>query len=131
MAGYKIILNSEDKDKAREQAQSIFGISHESSYYITCFGKLFGMSPNKAIKVNDATLYQARPSWESLSIGEGEKGMNMFELLLDLPEEYKNSIYKAFNLKDFYDLNEEEGKYAYSLYRSGIDIDESFKYIAD
>ncbi len=131
MAGYKIMLNSEDKDKAKEQAQCIFGRETNDSYFITRFGQLFGMSPVKAIEANDPSLYKARPTWESLSIEEGEKNMNMFELLLDLPEEYKMSIYKALNLKDFYDLNEEEGKFAYSLYKAGVDIDESFKYIAD
>ena len=130
MLGYRILLNEDDKKKAKETAMKIFG-EHDDSYYISQFGKLFNMSPNTAIKNNDASLYQSKPSWESISTEKKGEGMDMFDLLLDLPSDYVKNVRQAMNLKDFYDLNDEESRYAYSLHKDGIDIDEAFKYIAD
>ncbi len=130
MLGYRILLNEDDKKKAKETAMRIFG-EHDDSYYISQFGKLFNMSPKKAIEKNDVSLYQSKPSWKSISTEQKGEGMDMFDLLLDLPTDYVKNVRQAMNLKDFYNLNDEESRYAYSLNKNGIDIDEAFKYIAD
>lgn len=130
MLGYRILLNEDDKKNAKEKAMRIFG-EHDDSYYISQFGKLFNMSPKKAIEKNDVSLYQSKPSWESISTEQKGEGMDMFDLLLDLPTDYVKNVRQAMNLKDFYNLNDDESRYAYSLNKNGIDIDEAFKYIAD
>ena len=130
MIGYKILLNEKNKDIAYRRATDISGSSYAQGY-ITKFKKRFGMSPLKAREKNNAALYQTTPSWEEFSASGKEEKMDIIEILFNLPQEYTNSVKNALNLRDFYNLNDEESKFAYSLCKNGIEMDSAFEYIAD
>ena len=130
MIGYKYLMSEPDKKKAYKKALDISGSSNQSGY-ITKFKKMFGITPDVARDRDESSLYKAIPTWECLSGDEEEKSNNMVETVFGVPRSQFKILQEAMNLQDFYSLNEKESEFAYSLYKSGIDMEKAFEYLAD
>lgn len=129
MIAYKYLINEKDDKMAVLVAKKLLNASDQ--YFVTIFKDRFGMTPKTARKRKDPSLYEYIPTWEYLS-GMAEGDDSMENTIFDIPRKQFLIIQKVLNLKDFYDFNEYESEFAYSIYKNDkTDLEKAFEYVAD
>lgn len=128
MIGYKVLLTEKDKKRAYSTAEDLANAC-DRQYFINRFKDRFNrLTPLQARELNDVSLYQAVPTWDSIS-EIGEKGENnMKDTIFGIPKDQFILAQEALNLQDFYGLNEVESEFAFSLICKDINLDAAFEY---